>query len=159
MKAIFACTKSGGIGFNNSMPWPHDKKDLQRFKSLTLNSTIVMGRNTWESLENYRPLPHRQNIVVSSRPLILPDEVIRIDDLASLDILDDLKVDWVIGGAKLFDSLFDRVSEIHLSILHKDYECDTFIDIHQIKTEFELIESELNETHTYEIYKRNRRKK
>ena len=67
IKLIWAQDSSGGIGINNKLPW-HFSEDLQKFKSLTLNSTIVMGRKTWESLK-IKPLPKRKNIVLSSKKI------------------------------------------------------------------------------------------
>ena len=56
------------IGSNGRIPWFSDDKvrkpDLERFKRLTLNKPIIMGRPTFESLD-YKPLPQRTNIVVS----------------------------------------------------------------------------------------------
>ncbi len=51
------------IGLNGRIPW-HYTADMRRFKRLTLDSTVIMGRKTWESLPS-RPLPQRQNIVVT----------------------------------------------------------------------------------------------
>ena len=62
---IWAQEINGGIGKNGRLPW-HIPEDLQNFKKLTLDSTILMGRNTWESLPR-RPLPKRRNIVLSSK--------------------------------------------------------------------------------------------
>ena len=62
---IWAQENNGGIGKNGQLPW-HIPEDLKNFKKLTLNSTIVMGRKTWESLP-FKPLPKRRNIVFSSR--------------------------------------------------------------------------------------------
>ena len=67
IKLIWAQDFSSGIGINNKLPWCFSE-DLQKFKSLTLNSTIVMGRKTWESLK-IKPLPKRKNIVLSSKKI------------------------------------------------------------------------------------------
>jgi dihydrofolate reductase len=152
VKAILACTKSGGIGKDGKMPWPTDPIDLARFKKLTLNSTVIMGRGTWESKGMPKPLPDRQNIVASRSQLSLPKNVLQIDDLTSFDILEELKVDWCIGGAGLFDSLFTRIDEIHLTHLHKEYDCDTHIDLARIKDEFECINALMCVSHYYEIW-------
>jgi len=154
MKAILACTKSGGIGKDGAMPWPFDEKDLARFKKLTLNSTIIMGRGTWESKGMPKPLPKRQNIVVSTQELTLPEGVIRLDNINHKTLVEDLKVDWCIGGAGLFNSLFELFDEIHLSHLHKEYECDTNIDLERIKEHFYIKSSAMSLTHNYEIWKR-----
>ena len=63
MNLIVAIDKKRGIGLNNSIPW-YFKEDLQFFKKITLNSIVIMGRNTWESLK--KPLPQRYNIVLST---------------------------------------------------------------------------------------------
>ena len=55
---IWAQENNGGIGKNGQLPW-HIPEDLKNFKKLTLNSTIVMGRKTWESLP-FKPLPKKK---------------------------------------------------------------------------------------------------
>ena len=156
MRAILACTKSGGIGHNGSMPWPKDSKDLARFKELTLNSTVIMGRGTWEGSGMPKPLPNRQNIVVSTKQLSLPDDVIQIDNLTSLDILDDLKVDWCIGGASLFNSLLPKITELHLTRIRREYDCDTFIDLDRVTDEFTLVKDLMCASHNYQIWERKK---
>ena len=60
---IWAQDKDGGIGKNGKLPW-YIKEDLQNFKNITINQTIIMGRKTWDSLP-LKPLPKRRNIVLS----------------------------------------------------------------------------------------------
>ena len=56
------------IGADGALPW-HLPEDLARFKALTLGSTVVMGRATWESLPAaVRPLPGRHNVVLTRQP-------------------------------------------------------------------------------------------
>ena len=62
---IWAQDKNGGIGYKGQLPW-HIPEDLQNFKKLTLNSTILMGRKTWESLP-IKPLPRRRSIVLTPK--------------------------------------------------------------------------------------------
>jgi dihydrofolate reductase len=59
---IVAVAENGVIGRDNAIPW-RLKSDLQRFKTMTLNKPVVMGRRTFESLR--RPLPGRTNIVIT----------------------------------------------------------------------------------------------
>lgn len=62
---IWAEARGGAIGFEGDMPW-HLPEDLAHFKATTLGAPVIMGRHTWESLpERVRPLPGRQNIVVT----------------------------------------------------------------------------------------------
>lgn len=151
MKAILACDRLGGIGYNGAMPWPKQTADLARFKELTTGKTIVMGRGTWESKGIPKPLPNRTNIVVSQSALSLPADVVQCN---TVEDLKNYNVDWVIGGAGLFNSVFDQIDEIHLSKIRKTFICDTGIDLTRIEQEFELVRSQLCLTHNYEIWKR-----
>lgn len=65
MKSIVvAYDKVRGIGADNDLLWQRDlPADLAHFKELTTGATVIMGRKTYESIG--RPLPNRQNIVVS----------------------------------------------------------------------------------------------
>ena len=61
--------RAGAIGLNGGMPW-HCAEDMKHFKELTVSHPVIMGRKTWESLGGkYRPLPNRDNIVVSHDPM------------------------------------------------------------------------------------------
>lgn len=60
---IVAVSDNLAIGRAGDMPW-HLKADLKYFKTTTSGNSVIMGRKTWESL-GCRPLPNRQNIVVS----------------------------------------------------------------------------------------------
>ena len=65
---IWAEARGGVIGNDGVMPW-HLPEDLAHFKQVTLNSAVVMGRKTWDSLPpRFRPLPDRRNIVVTRNP-------------------------------------------------------------------------------------------
>ena len=59
---IFAADENGAIGKDGDLPW-RQSSDLQYFKQLTLDKTIVMGRKTWESLPG--KLPRRRHLVMS----------------------------------------------------------------------------------------------
>jgi len=62
---IVAASTNNVIGFQGHLPW-RLSSDLKRFKALTMGKPIVMGRKTYESIG--RPLPGRQNIVVTRNP-------------------------------------------------------------------------------------------
>lgn len=153
MKLILACDINGGIGYQNRLPWDKLQGDLPRFKRLTDGKTVIMGRNTWDSLPK-KPLPGRLNIVVSSRPLEADyDNVIRAPDLSNWSIPADVEF-WLIGGASLVNSHWDYVDEIHLSKTHVQYDCDTFIDLLYIDQNFVCEFSENLTDHTYSIWRR-----
>jgi dihydrofolate reductase len=103
MKLILACDPQGGIGKDNSLPWPILEGDLPRFKKLTTDQVIVMGRNTWLSLPR-KPLPNRLNFVVTSQQLELLPGAIAVKDLSHFK---HFKNAWLIGGASLVNSSWD----------------------------------------------------
>ena len=59
---IVAVGKNNEIGKNNQLLW-HIPEDLKNFKRITTGKTVIMGKNTYESIG--RPLPNRVNIVLS----------------------------------------------------------------------------------------------
>lgn len=65
-KAIAAVAENGVIGSGLSIPW-HISEDFKHFKKTTLGGIVAMGRRTWESL-GCKPLPNRENVVITSRP-------------------------------------------------------------------------------------------
>lgn len=82
--AILAMTNDGIIGKNNSLPWDIPE-DLKRFKELTTNQIVIMGRNTFFSLpEKFRPLPNRRNIVFSSEKIADVETVESFEELQKL---------------------------------------------------------------------------
>lgn len=150
MKAILACDPKGGIGKDNDLPWERLEGDLKRFKELTTGQTVVMGRNTWDSLP-VKPLPNRTNYVFTSNSDGLkgiPNVQIVLNPAWISDN------DWLIGGASLFRSLYNDISEIHLSVTYSVYDCDRFIDLDRIYADFNVESRTEYADHAYEVLKR-----
>ena len=124
LHAVVAMAENRVIGRNGDLPW-HLPEELKLFKKLTVGHPVIMGRRTWKSLG--RPLPGRQNIVVS-RSLSLEEAtgatVVRtIDELAKLDIKGEA---YLIGGAQLYAELLPSCHSLYLTHLKGDYKGDTF---------------------------------
>ena len=138
---IWAQDNNGGIGKDNKLPW-HISEDLINFKKITSNHTIIMGRNTWDSLPK-KPLPNRRNIVLSSKKM---DEVecysSRDSCLKSL-MKDNILDVFVIGGKMVYDSFFDHANILHITFIDELVEdIDIFfpINIEEIKKTYRMIE-------------------
>jgi dihydrofolate reductase len=152
MKLILACDPDGGIGYQNRLPWTNIQGDLPRFKRLTEGQTVIMGRNTWDSLPK-KPLPGRLNFVVSSSELEAEHHnVIRVPDM-EFNQPDDVEF-WIIGGARLVETSWKNINEIHLTKVYDHYACDTFIDLLYIEHNYVRTYSEMFPDHTYEIWKK-----
>ena len=93
---IWAQDLNGGIGKDGELPW-HIPEDLKNFKRLTLNSVIVMGRKTWESL-SVRPLPKRRNVVLSSKKVSNVECYTSIEECIQLLEGECIEILFVIGG-------------------------------------------------------------
>jgi dihydrofolate reductase len=149
IRAILACDSQGGIGRLNDLPWPHNKKDLAHFKKLTTGATVVMGRTTWESTMP-TPLPNRRNIVVTrNQQYDAPGAEIMTGDIRSgLTKLAESNTVFVIGGADLLNGLFDDISVFHLTRIAGNYDCDTFLPLRKLRSQFIKLDSVQIDTST-----------
>jgi len=123
MKSIIvAYDKNYGIGAANDLLWKNDlPADLKHFKNITTGSTIIMGRKTFESIG--RPLPNRQNIVISSS--MCPTD--GIDVVSSLDEAFDISEGpdaFVIGGGQIYKIAIDRVDRIYATEVDGEFKAD-----------------------------------
>jgi len=116
---IAALDKNRLIGSDNGMPW-HLPADFKHFKEVTMGKPVVMGRKTFESIG--RPLPGRQNIVIS-RKGFSADGIITVDSIdAALQLVKDIDEVMIIGGANIYDQLIEKADRLYLT--HVDAECE-----------------------------------
>lgn len=104
------------------IPW-RTPEDLRHFRDLTLGSTILMGRGTYETLE--RPLPGRRNVVASRSLTAVRDGFELVPD-AEAFLQEAAETIWVIGGATLFETTLQYCDELYLTHVRGDYRCDRF---------------------------------
>ena len=90
IKSIIATDLQGGMGRNGSLPWPHDKEDMQWFKAATTGHVVVMGSNTWSDPGMPKPLPNRHCVVVTNQDVSLFPEA--HDVIAGSMLLPSLEV-------------------------------------------------------------------
>jgi dihydrofolate reductase len=113
---IAAVTRNGVIGINNRLPFNY-KEDLAHFKKVTTNTTVIMGRNTFESIG--KPLPNRNNIIISnSIDFKLDNNLIIENSLESaIKIAKNYNNSiWLIGGASVYQKGMEVVDKIILTI-------------------------------------------
>lgn len=149
MKVIIGCDPNGGIGYQNKLPWDNIQGDLPRFKQLTTGKVIIMGRNTWESLPK-KPLPNRINVVVTKQDITGITTITGLPETDTMGLHDA----WLIGGAKLINTSWHLIEEVHLTRTFAKYECDTFVDLEKLEKEFVCWSKEEHVDHSYEIWKR-----
>ena len=148
---IWAQDKNGGIGYKGQLPW-HIPEDLQNFKKLTLNSTILMGRKTWESLP-IKPLPKRRNIVLTRKKNLEVESYQSIDECLTKLTNDNIYELFIIGGSTIYNSFIDKAEQLHMTLIdEKTKYIDTIfpLNIEQLEKKFEKIkENKLTKNVTY----------
>ena len=115
---IAAVSTNNVIGKNGQLPW-HLKTDLQRFKKLTENHTIIMGRRCFESIGE--PLPNRTNVVVSSNTdLEIPGCIVKPSLQYAADYTNSRydSTPFIIGGGTLYRQAINLVNVLYLTRVH-----------------------------------------
>jgi dihydrofolate reductase len=124
---IYARSRNGVIGRDGTMPW-HLPEDLAHFKRCTMGAPVLMGRKTWESLPpRFRPLPGRQNIVITRDPgwhAAGADRASTLDE--ALALCAGAEIAWVTGGAEIFRLAMPRADVAVVTEIDADYEGNVF---------------------------------
>lgn len=148
---IAATAQNNALGKDNKLIW-HLSDDLKRFKSLTLDGFIIMGRKTFESLPGI--LPKRKHIVITRNPEFRQEGIVVVQSLEqALEVVPSDEVAFIVGGGEIYAQTINIADKIELTRVHHDFEADTFfpeIDL----TKWELVSSEFHskdEKHQYDF--------
>ena len=121
---IAAMAQDRVIGKDNKMPW-HLPEELAYFKKVTMGKPIVMGRNTFESIG--RPLPGRQNIVVSRNPDLTIDGVDVVNSVEqAIEVAQQCDELMIIGGAMLYEHMLPKADILYLTQIDLQAEGDAY---------------------------------
>lgn len=105
------------------MPW-HLPAELQHFKQATMGKAILMGRKTWQSIG--RPLPGRQNIVISRNSSFIATGADVTDSLETAIELSESAEIMVIGGGQLYKAALPYARRMVLTLIDIEPEADTW---------------------------------
>ena len=142
---IVAYCNNYGIGKDNCLVW-HIKSDMAKFKRLTIgnaNNAVIMGKNTFLSLNNEYGLGQRDNLILSKSMVIDKhngtnrvksfENVQHLENFVKLQNYDTL---WVIGGEQIYRLFLDNykkdessifnIAKIYITYIDKDYDCQSF---------------------------------
>lgn len=121
--AIAAMAENRVIGNRGQIPW-NLPEDMKWVMQCTRGQVIVMGRATYESMG--KPLPNRQNIVLSRSVKEIPGCTV-LTSLRDVEHCDtgDREI-WIFGGARIYQDAMDRVSDLYLTLVYGSFEGDTF---------------------------------
>lgn len=147
---IAAIGKNRELGKDNKLLW-HISEDFKRFKELTMNKVVIMGRKTYESLpEKFRPLPNRVNVVVT-RDLNYKNEGIIVCKSIEAALRQaqgkPSKEVFIIGGASIYEQGIKYADKLYLTLVDKEFpEADTFFPDY---SGFKIIKEEKNQNEEY----------
>ena len=137
---ITAMTQNKVIGVSCGLPWKI-KAELEYFKKHTLNKVLIMGGNTFATL-NYKPLANRQNIVLTKDPekfkkfhlskiyknlmfaKTIQDSLDQAEQLCATSLV--FPEIMVIGGAQIYKQFLPITNKLYISIIKGSYTGDIY---------------------------------
>lgn len=126
---LIACTDlNGGLGLNGNLLF-HIPEDLKRFRKMTSDKIVVMGRKTLESLPGAKPLPNRTNVVLSRGNIKIENaEVINSvgEFLKKYDAQNNPDI-FVIGGAQIYRALMPYCKYAYITRVEETRPSDAYI--------------------------------
>lgn len=127
IRLVVAIDVNGLIGKGNALPWPRISEDMQWFKEHTLHQSVLYGRKTWDSLpEKFRPLPNRENIVLSRQiDFEAPSAIVAhsFEEAVMLATKDNI---CVIGGAEIYKLALPCADELIISHIGLPFKGDVY---------------------------------
>mgnify|MGYP001472964717 FL=1 len=127
IKLICAVSKNNVIGNNNKLPW-NISEDLKRFRELTSENIIVMGRKTYDSIG--RPLPKRENLVLSkNKKLKIENAKVFNTPQEILDFYhkrEEEKDLFIIGGNYIYELFIEYCDYLLITFVDKEYKGDAY---------------------------------
>ncbi|UUM30277.1 type 3 dihydrofolate reductase [Vibrio japonicus] len=134
---IAAMAQDRIIGKDNQMPW-HLPADFAWFKRCTMGKPVVMGRKTYESIG--RPLPGRQNIVISRDSNLVIDGVTTVTSIdEAIQTAGEAEEIMIIGGGTIYEACLGKADKLYITHIEANVDGDT---------QFPVWSSEFKETYS-----------
>ena len=143
--------ENDAIGKDGKIPW-HHPEDLKHFKKNTTGHSVLMGRKTYESLPgDFRPLPERENIVLTRSNPDLDESVKIANSLAQAYKAAENEILFIAGGASVYEQTLDNADKIILTHIPGTHDGDTFFPDWN-KDKWELTSQEKREGLVFEEF-------
>lgn len=122
---IAATSTNNALGKDNQLVW-HLPEDFKRFKMLTSEHYIIMGRKTFESFP--KPLPNRTHVIITrQKDYIAPEGCIVVSSIEeAIKVCPKNEEVFIIGGGEIYKQAIDRADKVELTRVHTTVEADTF---------------------------------
>ena len=121
---IAAVAKNNALGKDNQLLW-HLPTDLKRFKKVTANHHVIMGRKTFESLG--KPLPNRTNIIITRNPNFKAEGCVIVNSLQqAIETAKEDENPFILGGAEIYKQAIEIADTLDITFVHHKFEADVF---------------------------------
>ncbi len=121
---IAAVADNNALGKDNQLIW-HLPSDLKRFKIVTSNHHVIMGRKTYESLG--KPLPNRTNIIISRNTDYKAEGCVVVNSLqAAIEAAKEDENPYILGGAEIYQQAILFADKLDITFVHHQFEADAF---------------------------------
>ncbi len=130
MNLITAVDKNWGIGKANQL-LDNIPEDMKFFRETTKGKCVIMGKNTFLSFPNQKPLPNRLNIVLTHDKSFSREGVVVCDNLQSaVDCARESYKEediFIIGGDSVYRQAEPLCSVAYITKINKAYDADAFM--------------------------------
>lgn len=130
---IVAMDQNRGIGKDNDLLW-HLPADMKFFKETTSGHVVIMGRKNFESIpERFRPLPNRENVVLTRNKGYQAEGCLVFHSLE--EAIEHYKgtdqTVFIIGGGQIYEEALSnfQMDEMYITEVAANFEADTFFPI------------------------------
>lgn len=151
---IAAISENYVIGNDGDLPW-HLPNDMKYFSKTTRGHHVLTGRKNFESIPpKYRPLPNRENIVITSNKSYVAEGCHVFNSIQ--EGIDFAKSSgerelFIIGGGKIYEQTIELADKLYITHVHTKLNGDTFFpsyDLTNWKAE-KVMEHQADDTHNY----------
>lgn len=133
MNAIVLVDDYWGIGCDGAQNI-FIKADLQRFKTLTQDSTVILGRKTLATFPGGKPLPKRRNLILSQNTEYSVEGAEVCHSVQEvMDHLKEGETAFVIGGDTVYQQFLPHCATVYVTKVEKNLPADSyFLNLDQL---------------------------
>lgn len=121
---IAAVAENNALGKNNQLLW-HLPDDFKRFKNITTNHHIIMGRKTFESFP--KALPNRTHVIITRQKNYAVENCVVVDSLSkAIAVCPKEEAIFIIGGGQIYKQSLEVADKLDITKVQYSFEADTF---------------------------------
>ena len=139
MELIAAVYDDWGIGAGGTQPVALSA-DRRFFRQTTKGAAVIVGRRTVEDFPGQKPLPGRENILLSSHITELPGFTVCADVQQALEHTKDVPRVFVIGGGSVYRQLLPYCDSAYITKVHAQVVSDTFLPNLEADPQWQLVQ-------------------